>query len=92
MSGINMARIKRLKVVEIAEYILDTKCTVREAANKFNVGKTTIHRYMVNDLPKYSIVLARKVRSILDYNKLSRHIRGGNATKLKFENLRNKKQ
>lgn len=91
MGSFNAERIKRLRVVEIAEYILTTKCTVRDAAKKFNLSKTTIHNYMTKELPKCSALLAKKVRKILDYNKMDRNVRGGMATKLKYEILRNKK-
>lgn len=91
MTSFNSKRVKKLQIIEIAEFILTTKCTVREAAKKFNLSKTTIHRYMVEDLPECSIGLARKIRKILDYNKLARHMRGGMATKLKYKNLKNNK-
>ena len=90
MTKFNMERVKKMKVVRIAEYILTTKCTIREAAKEFKLSKTTIHGYMVNELPKYSSLLAKKVRKLLDYNKMDRHNRGGMATKIKYEKLKKK--
>jgi putative DeoR family transcriptional regulator (stage III sporulation protein D) len=73
------------RVFEIAKYILDTNCTVRAAAKKFEVSKSTVHKDLVERLPQLSQSLADDVRKILDENKAERHIRGGLATKAKYE-------
>ena len=73
------------RVYEIAEYILETKCTVRTAARKFDVSKSTVHKDCVQRLPELNPALAEEVRKILDINKAERHIRGGHATKAKYE-------
>lgn len=73
------------RVYEIAEYILLTKCTVRAAAKKFDVSKSTVHKDCVQRLPELNPALAEEVRKILDVNKAERHIRGGQATKRKYE-------
>lgn len=73
------------RVFEIAKYILETNCTVRAAAKKFEVSKSTVHKDLVERLPQLSQSLADDVRKILDENKAERHIRGGLATKAKYE-------
>jgi len=73
------------RVYEIAEYILSTKCTVRAAARKFDVSKSTVHKDCVQRLPELNPALADEVRKVLDTNKAERHIRGGLATKKKYE-------
>ena len=80
------------RVFEIAQYILDTNCTVRAAAKKFEVSKYTVHKDLVERLPQLSQSLAEEVRKILDENKAERHIRGGLATKAKYEAERRKER
>lgn len=76
------------RAVEIAEYILDTKATVRQAAGVFKVSKSTVHKDLSERLEKINADLAKKVRQILDQNKAERHIRGGNATYLKYKGIK----
>lgn len=72
------------RAVEIANYIVDEKTTVRQAAKKFGVSKSTIHKDVTERLLKINPSLAGKVRKVLDLNKSERHIRGGLATKEKY--------
>lgn len=69
------------RAITIANYIINTKCTVREAAKVFAVSKSTVHKDMTLRLPFINKALAREVFYILDINKQERHIRGGKATK-----------
>ena len=78
------------RAIELAHYIIDSKDTVRGAAKKFGISKSTVHKDVSERLKKINPVLARKVRIILDENKAERHIRGGMATKLKYSHLNNK--
>ena len=73
------------RVYEIANYIIDNNCTVRAAAKRFEVSKSTVHKDMVDRLPEISASLFEAVRGILDGNKAERHIRGGLATKAKYQ-------
>ena len=73
------------RAVDIGEYIKDTQSTVREAARIFGVSKSTVHKDVTERLPKIRPQLAKLVREILDINKAERHIRGGEATKKKYE-------
>ena len=75
------------RVYEIAAYIVETGSTVRACAGKFNVSKSTVHKDMTERLPALNPYLAEQVRGILDVNKAERHIRGGLATKAKYELL-----
>lgn len=68
----------------IAHYIINSKDTVRGAAKKFGVSKSTVHKDVSERLCKINPGLASEVRKILDENKAERHIRGGMATKLKY--------
>lgn len=72
------------RAVNLAHYIIDSKDTVRGAARKFGVSKSTVHKDVSERLLKINPMLAHEVREILDENKAERHIRGGMATKLKY--------
>ena len=72
------------RAIELAHYIIDSKDTVRGAAKKFGISKSTVHKDVSERLKKINPSLAREVRRILDENKAERHIRGGMATKLKY--------
>ena len=73
------------RVLEVAQYIIDSKATIRKTAKVFGVSKSTIHKDMTERLPKINPVIAQKAKIILDLNKAERHIRGGKATKLKYK-------
>ncbi len=68
----------------LAHYIIDSKDTVRGAAKKFGVSKSTVHKDVSERLLRINPALASEVRLVLDENKAERHIRGGQATKLKY--------
>ncbi len=72
------------RAIALAHYIIDSKDTVRGAAKKFGVSKSTVHKDVSERLEKINPALARQVRVILDENKAERHIRGGMATKMKY--------
>ena len=73
------------RVVEIAEYIVEQRETVRGAAKHFGCSKSTVHKYMTERLEHLHPELHRQVREVLEQNKAERHIRGGMATKMKYE-------
>ncbi len=77
------------RALELAEYILETGATVRSAAKKFRVSKSTVHKDVSSRLEKINPSLFLKVRGVLDENKKDRHIRGGNATKEKYLKMKN---
>ena len=77
------------RAIELAQYIIDSKDTVRGTAKKFGISKSTVHKDVSERLKKINPSLAKEVRAILDENKAERHIRGGMATKLKYSHLKN---
>ena len=72
------------RVIKLAQYIIDTKDTVRGTAKKFGVSKSTVHKDVSERLKFINRFLALEVRKVLDENKAERHIRGGMATKQKY--------
>ncbi|MEF9935610.1 MAG: sporulation transcriptional regulator SpoIIID [Clostridium sp.] len=72
------------RVLEIANYIIDSRSTIRHAAKKFGVSKSTVHKDITERLPRINPQVAVEAKFILDLNKSERHIRGGKATKLKY--------
>lgn len=72
------------RAINLAHYIIDSGDTVRGAAKKFGISKSTVHKDVSERLLKINPILAIEVRRILDDNKAERHIRGGMATKLKY--------
>ncbi|MBO5059866.1 MAG: sporulation transcriptional regulator SpoIIID [Clostridia bacterium] len=75
------------RVLELAHYILENESTVRKAAKRFNISKSTVHKDITERLQDVNPVLAAQVHSVLDKNKAERHIRGGMATKEKYLRL-----
>ena len=80
-----MKREVQLRVTEAAKYILKTGATERACAEAFGVSKTTIHKDMRERLPELSPAMARLVDAVLNKNRAERHIRGGQATKEKYQ-------
>ena len=72
------------RAVELAHYIIDTKDTVRGAAKRFGISKSTVHKDITERLNKINPSLANQTRKILEENKAERHIRGGEATRQKY--------
>lgn len=79
------------RVQELAVYMIESRATVRMAAKHFNVSKSTVHKDLSQRLPQYNKRLYQQVRDILEINKAERHIRGGLATKRKFEHIKDTK-
>ena len=74
------------EITEQAKFIVEKKVTVREAAKHFKVSKSTIHVNCTKRLKKIDQKLYKKVRKIMDNNMSERHLRGGQATKKRWEN------
>lgn len=72
------------RACELAVYMIETGATVRSAAQKFGVSKSTVHKDLTQRLPQCNPALFVQVRQILDLNKQERHIRGGMATRRKY--------
>ena len=75
------------RVIDEANYILDTKETIREIAKVFNVSKSTVHKDLHERLIDINYKLYEKVDSILKYHIDIRHIRGGQSTKKKYKKI-----
>lgn len=75
------------RATKLAQYIINSKDTVRGTAKKFGISKSTVHKDVSERLKKINPSLAMQVRKILDKNKEERHIRGGMATKLKYSKM-----
>ncbi|MCZ0703671.1 putative DeoR family transcriptional regulator (stage III sporulation protein D) [Natronobacillus azotifigens] len=73
------------RTIRIGEYIVDTKKTVRVIAKEFGVSKSTVHKDLTERLPELNPDLANEVKLVLDHHKAIRHLRGGEATKLKYQ-------
>ena len=68
----------------LALYIIENKTTVRAAAQKFGISKSTVHKDISERLPLFDRALYLQVKEVLDENKAQRHIRGGIATRKKY--------
>lgn len=73
------------RVLDIARYITSTKATVRAAADKFGVSKSTVHKDVTERLQAVNAGLFDEVQDVLRYNKDVRHLRGGDATRRKYK-------
>ena len=80
-----MADTLKERACELAVYIIETGATVRSAAQKFGISKSTVHKDLSQRLPRYNKILFDQVRRVLDLNKAQRHIRGGLATQRKYQ-------
>ena len=78
------------RVLELAHYIVSTNSTVRAAAKKFRVSKSTVHKDVTERLLEINPGLAAEVKSVLENNKAVRHLRGGKATREKYQHAKEK--
>ncbi|ENH96564.1 stage III sporulation protein D [Gracilibacillus halophilus YIM-C55.5] len=73
------------RTMRIGRYLVETKKTVRVIAKEFGVSKSTVHKDLTERLPDIHPELANEVKQILHHHKSIRHIRGGEATKQKYQ-------
>ena len=76
------------RACEIAGYIIEHNATVRSAARRFGVSKSTVHKDVSQRLRRQNPGLYREVRKVLARNKAERHLRGGQATREKYARAR----
>lgn len=76
-----MREFKEERIFAEANYIVDNRATIRETAEHFMVGRSTVHADMQKRLPICDVKLSKKVREVLDYNLSVRHLRGGEKTR-----------
>ncbi len=73
------------RACQMAQYIIESRATVRAAARKFGISKSTVHKDLSERLPMFNRTLYEQVKAVLDENKAERHIRGGIATRKKYK-------
>ncbi len=73
------------RACQMALYIIENRTTVRAAARKFNISKSTVHKDLSERLPAFNRPLYLQVKRVLEENKAQRHIRGGIATRKKYK-------
>jgi putative DeoR family transcriptional regulator (stage III sporulation protein D) len=73
------------RACQMALYIIENRTTVRGAARKFGISKSTVHKDLSERLPMFNRPLYLQVKAVLDENKAQRHIRGGIATRKKYK-------
>ena len=87
-----MKEIASERAVKLAEHIAQTKDTVRKTASIFGISKSTVHKDVTDRLKTINPHLYREVSIVLEQNKQERHMRGGEATKMKYLQLRQHSQ
>lgn len=75
------------RCVQLASYIIENNATVRNAAQKFGISKSTVHKDVTQTLKSINKLMYYEVKKVLDKNKRERHLRGGEATKEKYRAL-----
>lgn len=73
------------RACDLAVYIIENKATVRAAAKKFGISKSTVHKDLSERLEYINRPLYLQVKEVLEFNKAERHIRGGLATRRKYK-------
>lgn len=73
------------RACDLAEYIIANRATVRSAAKKFGISKSTVHKDLSERLEKLDRGLYLQVKEVMEVNKAERHIRGGMATRRKYK-------
>lgn len=73
------------RILTVADYTIAHKATVRATAKQFGISKSTVHKDLRDRLPEINPALSKEINAILDFNKAQRHLRGGLATKRKYQ-------
>jgi Stage III sporulation protein D. len=81
---LNYDRRERCEI--LADYLIEHKATVRDTAQKYGISKSTVHKDITEKLKSVNKSLYEDAQEVLNFNKSERHIRGGEATKLKYMN------
>ena len=82
---VNVLSMLEERAVRLAEYIIENNATVRAAAKRFGVSKSTVHKDVTQRLEKQDPALWAEAKAVLERNKAERHIRGGIATRIKYK-------
>lgn len=71
---------------DLALYLIENQSTVRSTAERFGISKSTVHKDVSEKLPRINPELSAQVLILFEKNKSERHLRGGEATKIKYQN------
>ena len=82
----------RQRCIQLANLLIETNKTVRALAEQTGYSKSTIHKDLTERLPVFSEQLALQVKYILEQHKATRHLRGGEATRMKWAKMRDPKE
>ncbi len=82
-----MQRDMEQRACQLAVYMIENRATVRAAAQKFGISKSTVHKDLTTRLNQQNPLLYQQVRALLDQNKAERHLRGGMATRRKYKGI-----
>ncbi len=77
---------------KLADYVIENGATVRKTAQYFGISKSTVHKDISQKLKYTNPRLYACVKTVLDVNKAERHLRGGEATRIKYQNKRKSKK
>lgn len=77
-----------MRVKELADYIIDTKTTIREVAKKYNISKSTVHKDLTERLLEIDVEKYKQVDEIFKKHLEIRHIKGGESTRKKYLRLK----
>ncbi|MBQ2738535.1 MAG: sporulation transcriptional regulator SpoIIID [Clostridia bacterium] len=72
----------------LGEFVVETGATVRHTASVYGISKSTVHKDLTERLKYIDPALFKEVKRVLDNNKAERHLRGGEATRLKYRRLK----
>ena len=73
------------RALELGTFIIENRTTVRAAAQTFGISKSTVHKDVTESLRILNSSMAKYVKKIMEENKAERHIRGGEATRIKYK-------
>lgn len=86
-----MRRGRKERCEILGEYLVENRATVRAVAAHFSISKSTVHKDVTERLYQKNPALYTAVKEILDENKSERHLRGGEATRIKYLKKREEK-
>ena len=69
------------RCVILGTYIVENRATVRQAAARYGISKSTVHKDVTEGLLRVNRALYDEVAKVLEQNKSERHLRGGEATR-----------
>nr|WP_297180864.1 sporulation transcriptional regulator SpoIIID [uncultured Agathobaculum sp.] len=79
------------RTIRLAQYMIENGATVRQTAERFGISKSTVHKDITTRLKTLNAVLYDSTQQVLRTNKQERHIRGGMATRAKYQARADKK-